>query len=296
MVASGFPSRLFVEVTTRCNLLCEMCVKQDGSGRIAEGDLPPQTFAALAPAFPHLESLVLNGIGEPLLHPRLEEFVARARALLPERATIGFQSNGMLLTEPRARALLDAGLDRICLSLDAVSRDGFRALRCGGELQGVAPAFANLTRAQGGRAGRDLKIGIEFVLLRGNIAELPAAIRWAGAAGASFAIVTQLRRRKASQAVGRRLAAGARHRRHLERSRVPVLQGTRARLPLPVLLRLRLRALRLRRGGGLRTGLLSRAGALRGLPLVHRALPLPDLSALRNGGSDSRRQSRFHQE
>ena len=169
-----------------------MCVKQDGSGGIAEGSMSPQLFAALTPAFPHLDSLVLNGIGEPLLHPHLEKFIARARSFLPERATIGFQSNGMLLTGQRARSLVDAGLDRICLSLDAISHDGFRTLRCGGELQGVAAAFANLREASAHRSGRPLKIGIEFVLRRDNLTDLPGSIRWAGEAGASFAIVTQL--------------------------------------------------------------------------------------------------------
>jgi putative metalloenzyme radical SAM/SPASM domain maturase len=192
MAPMASPSRLFVEVTTCCNLRCDMCVKQNASGGIAEGSMEPQIFTALAPAFPHLESLVLNGIGEPLLHPSLEVFVAQARSLLPEQATVGFQSNGMLLTGPRARALVEAGLDRICLSVDAVSRDAFRALRCGGELQGVAAALANLDRARAGRPGRRLEIGIEFVLRRDNIAELPAAVRWAGAAGVNFAIVTQL--------------------------------------------------------------------------------------------------------
>ena len=175
MAPPASTSRLFVEVTTSCNLQCDMCVKQDGSGGIADGSMSPQTFDALAPAFPHLDSLVLNGIGEPLLHPQLEEFIARARPLLPGRATIGFQSNGMLLTEERARSLVAAGLDRICLSLDAASHESFRALRRGGELQGVAAALAHLGRARADRPGRELRIGIEFVLRRDNIAELPAA-------------------------------------------------------------------------------------------------------------------------
>ena len=192
MASTASPSRLFVEVTTRCNLQCDMCVKQDGGGGIAEGSMLPQVFAALAPAFPRLESLVLNGIGEPLLHPSLEEFVAQARSLLPERATVGFQSNGMLLTEQRARSLVEAGLDRICLSIDAATHESFRALRRGGELQGLAAALANLGRARAGRPGRRLEVGIEFVLRRDNLAELPAAVRWAGEAGAGFAIVTQL--------------------------------------------------------------------------------------------------------
>ena len=192
MPSRDHPSKLFVEVTTRCNLQCGMCVKQNGIGGIPEGSMSPETFERLAPAFPHLDSLVLNGIGESLLHPQLETFIARARLLLPEHAWIGFQSNGMALTEERAASLVDAGLDRICLSLDTVSDDSFRSIRSGGELQGIAAAFASLNKAKEEPSGRVLKIGIEFVLMRSNFADLPEAIRWAGRAGASFAIVTQL--------------------------------------------------------------------------------------------------------
>ena len=154
--------------------------------------MSPETFERLIPVFPHLDSLVLNGIGEPLLHPHLETFIARARSLLQEHAVVGFQSNGMLLNDQRAASLVDAGLDRICLSLDTVSDDSFRSIRTGGEMQGIVAAFASLNKAKSRRRGSDLKIGIEFVLMRDNLAELPEAVRWAGRAGASFAIVTQL--------------------------------------------------------------------------------------------------------
>jgi putative metalloenzyme radical SAM/SPASM domain maturase len=192
MAARAHPSKLFVELTTQCNLQCGMCVKQSGFGGISEGSMSPETFDALTPAFPHLDTLVLNGIGESLLHPQLEVFIKQARSLLPERATVGFQSNGMLLTDHGARSLVDAGLDRICLSLDTISDESFRSIRSGGELQGIAAAFASLNKAREGRRGRGLKIGIEFVLMRSNFADLPEAVCWAGRAGASFAIVTQL--------------------------------------------------------------------------------------------------------
>ena len=169
-----------------------MCVKQSGTGAVPDGTMSAETFERLAPALPHLDSLVLNGIGESLLHPHLETFIARARPVLPHHAWIGFQSNGMALTEERAASLVDAGLDRICISLDTVSDDSFRSIRKGGELRGIASAFSNLNRAKTRRRGRDLRIGIEFVLMRDNLADLPGAIRWAGKAGASFAIVTQL--------------------------------------------------------------------------------------------------------
>jgi putative metalloenzyme radical SAM/SPASM domain maturase len=169
-----------------------MCVKQNGMGGIPEGTMSPDTFERLAPAFPHLDSLVLNGIGEPLLHPQLEVFISRARTLLPEHAVVGFQTNGMALTDERAASLVEAGLDRICISLDTVSDDSFRAIRRGGEIGGIVAAFASLNKARAQHRGRALSIGIEFVLMRNNLADLPEAIRWAGRSGANFAIVTQL--------------------------------------------------------------------------------------------------------
>ena len=192
MAKNEHPAKLFVEVTTHCNLQCGMCVKQNGTGGIPEGSMSLETFEQLIPAFQNLETLVLNGIGEPLLHPRLEKFIARARTLLPESASIGFQSNGMALTYGRAMSLIEAGLDRICISLDTVSDSSFRSIRSGGNMQGIVAAFANLNKARTRRPGRDLSVGIEFVLMRDNVTDLPEAIRWAGRSGASFVLVTQL--------------------------------------------------------------------------------------------------------
>jgi putative metalloenzyme radical SAM/SPASM domain maturase len=185
------PTRLFVEATTRCNLRCRMCVKQTDDHAMEEGDLAEATFAALEPAFSGLESLVLSGIGEPLLHPGLEGFVERARAGMPEGAWVGFQSNGLLLDEARALRLARAGLDRVCLSLDAVTAGAFRRIREGGEVGAVERALSALGRVQA-RTGRRLDVGIEFVAMRDNVAELPEVLRWAAGRGATFAIVTQV--------------------------------------------------------------------------------------------------------
>ncbi|MCX5828080.1 MAG: radical SAM protein, partial [Deltaproteobacteria bacterium] len=66
-----YPTKLFVELTTRCNLQCPMCLKQRHDAEFLEGDISTDIFMTLLPALPTLEALVLNGIGEPLLHPRL---------------------------------------------------------------------------------------------------------------------------------------------------------------------------------------------------------------------------------
>ncbi len=186
------PSRLFVETTTRCTLGCRICTKRAPEDGVAQGDLSWETFAALEPAFSGLNALVLNGIGEPLLHRRLEELIRRAKARMPASGWVGFQSNGLLLDPFRALSLAEAGLDRICLSLDSASCATFRRLRGGGELAVVERALTRLASAKS-RSGRpDLRVGVEFVLMRDNLQDLPAALHWAGCRGASFALVTQI--------------------------------------------------------------------------------------------------------
>ena len=187
-----YPSKLYVETTTRCNLGCFMCVKQTCDHAIVEGDMSLATFSALEPAFPALNALILNGIGEPLLNQNLELFIRRARTLMPRESWIGFQSNGLLLNEGRAISLLEAGLDKICLSIDSVSPETFRKVRDGGELEDVSDAFSALAAAKLRTGRTDFQIGVEFVVMQNNLQELPAALAWAAGRGASFALVTHV--------------------------------------------------------------------------------------------------------
>lgn len=187
-----YPSKLFVETTTRCNLNCFMCVKQSGECCFEEGDIRPETFLRITPALKHAKVLILNGVGEPLLHPKLEYFVREARKHMPEGSWIGFQSNGLLLNGARAKSLLEAGLDCICLSIDSLEPERFREMRSGGEVTNIDSALNNLggARELHGRSG--FKIGIEFVVMRNNLKELPGAIEWAAKRGVSFVLVTHV--------------------------------------------------------------------------------------------------------
>jgi len=185
----SYPSKLYVETTTRCNLRCSMCVKQTQGACIPETDMDMDVFRAMAPAFPHLDGLILNGIGEPLLSRNLTEMIRTARQAMRPDAEIGFQSNGLLLTRNRARQLVDAGLDTICLSVDTVTED---SISHGGEDVGrVASAFAYLREASEA-SGRPLRIGVEFVLMRETAEALPRSLAWAAEQGAQFALVTHV--------------------------------------------------------------------------------------------------------
>jgi len=186
------PSRLFVEVTSRCNLRCPMCVKQSGLEDAREGDMLPETFAALEPAFPHLNALILNGIGEPLMHPRLEDAIRAGKRSMPAGSWVGFQTNGHLLTKTRGISLIEAGLDRLFLSVDSTSPDQFRTVREGGTLGHVERALDALAEAKKAHPGARLEVGAEFVIMRDNMRELPAIIAWLAQRGVTRLIVSHI--------------------------------------------------------------------------------------------------------
>jgi putative metalloenzyme radical SAM/SPASM domain maturase len=167
-------------------------MKQNGEKRCVDGDLASETFEALKPVMPRLDALVLNGVGEPLLNLQLEQFIRTARTLMPDHGWVGFQSNGLLLTDLRAVSLAEAGLDRICLSLDGATPETFRSVRAGGELASVDRALDAMAGAKTLCGHPELKVGVEYVVMRSNLRELPAALRWSAERGASFAIVSHM--------------------------------------------------------------------------------------------------------
>ncbi|WP_246198037.1 radical SAM/SPASM family putative metalloenzyme maturase [Solidesulfovibrio aerotolerans] len=188
----GHPSRLFVEVTSRCNLRCAFCVKQSGTAKSMDGDMLAGTFNALVPEFKHLHALVLNGIGEPLLHPLLEEFIQTGKRVMPAQSWVGFQTNEHLLDTARCSSLLAAGLDRIYLSVDSTSPELFKAVRGGGSLGHVERALAALAQAKKDHPGNTLEVGAEFVVMRDNVAELPAIIAWLAKRGVGRLVVSHV--------------------------------------------------------------------------------------------------------
>ena len=111
---------LRLSLTARCNLACPYC--------LPDGQEPPglltleQRFAVVAAAVAlGARSLRLTG-GEPLLHPDLEALIQAVQPLRRDGLReVALTSNGLLLTAQRARALRQAGLDRLTLSLDGTT-------------------------------------------------------------------------------------------------------------------------------------------------------------------------------
>ncbi len=132
----GRPLRdLRISVTDRCNLRCTYCMPAEIFGPnyafLPRAEiLSFEEIERLARIFVGLgvQKLRLTG-GEPLLRASLEELVARLSGISSE-VDIALTTNGTLLKN-KARALKDAGLKRVTVSLDALSDEKFAAVNGG---------------------------------------------------------------------------------------------------------------------------------------------------------------------
>ncbi len=188
---SACPSQLFLEITTRCNMRCAMCVKYAPESDIPEADMDWKTFASIESCLGHCRSVVLNGIGEPLLHPLLPDMVAFVRERLPDHGWVGFQTNGLLLTPQLAGRIVDAGVDTVCVSVDSLHPAPEAELHGGRSVDQLAKAMARLRQAAHGRA-RPLRLGVEFVFMRDTFDQLEDVVRWTAAQGGEYVLVSHV--------------------------------------------------------------------------------------------------------
>ena len=138
---------LRVSLTDRCNLRCQYCMPAEGLQWLRSEQLLSEAeltrLLALAVTRLGITSIRFTG-GEPLLYRGLEQVVSAAAALNP-RPEIALTTNGVGLAA-RAAGLVDAGLDRVNVSLDTVDRQRFAAItrrdRLAEVLDGLSAAAA----------------------------------------------------------------------------------------------------------------------------------------------------------
>lgn len=104
-----------LELTNHCNLKCSFCPTGNGLLARPKGFMEPEVFRRALQGAGPLEFMLLFQWGESLLHP---QFGPLAREAREHGARTLVTTNGTLLDERRTETLLDAGLDRITVSVD----------------------------------------------------------------------------------------------------------------------------------------------------------------------------------
>jgi len=183
-------AKLYIEPTTRCNLACRMCVRNTWTEPI--GEMRESSFQALLEglrAFDPLPRIVFSGFGEPLAHPRLAAMVAAVKALGANAEVV---TNGTLLTKELSADLLEAGLDRLWVSLDGAGPESYADVRAGASLPLVLENLSGFRHLSSHSPGARSEVGIVFVAMRRNIGDLPSVVRLGWRLGAWRFMVTNV--------------------------------------------------------------------------------------------------------
>src|SRR6202167_4533205 len=124
-VAEQPPVCLYLEVTNRCNLLCEICPRTFEELE-PPADMSWSLFTKIVDQVPDVARVVLHGGGEPMLVKNLPRMIR----YLKDRGTyVLFNTNGTLLQPKKFQALIDTGLDELRVSLDAADRASYLRVR-----------------------------------------------------------------------------------------------------------------------------------------------------------------------
>src|ERR1700684_3029151 len=108
-VADAPPVCLYLEVTNRCNLLCETCPRTFEDLE-PPADMSWELFTRIVDQVPNVARVVLHGVGEPMLVKALPRMI---RYLKDRGVYVLFNTNGTLLSAKKHRELIDTGLDEL---------------------------------------------------------------------------------------------------------------------------------------------------------------------------------------
>jgi radical SAM protein with 4Fe4S-binding SPASM domain len=169
------PTVIAWEATRACNLVCRHC----RADAVPTGDPAELTTAEVRALLEDVASFcrptfIVTG-GEPLMRPDVLE-LARYGSSLGLRMVMS--TNGTTLTREKVRAIKEAGIAALSVSIDgpdASSHDAFR---------GVPGAFAAAVRGMGLLREAGLPFQVNTTVTRHNVARLPELLELARQVGA----------------------------------------------------------------------------------------------------------------
>lgn len=160
--------KLYIEPTSNCNLNCSMCFRNTWIDE-EFADMPREIFRRVLETMPaSVETILFGGMGEPLSHP---EFIDMVREADATGKRVEMVTNVALLTPDVSQRLMEAGLYRLWVSIDAFSEQGYKNIRRKGNF-GIVRTNLNAFNRVKGELGAKTSLGVNFVAMKTNIEQL----------------------------------------------------------------------------------------------------------------------------
>lgn len=165
------PSFLEVEVTTRCPLKCIMC--EHTYWQEANRDMTFEEFKGIIDQFPKLKWIGLSGIGESFIN---NAFMKMLRYVKARNVFVELYDNFFLIDERIARELIEMGIDKIFISLDAATKETYEKIRVGSNFERVINNLRSFLRLKEQMKAHFPETAFHFIINSLNLQEIPQYI------------------------------------------------------------------------------------------------------------------------
>ncbi|HXB13027.1 MAG TPA: SPASM domain-containing protein [Bacteroidia bacterium] len=167
----GMPISASIEPTTSCNLRCPECPSGKREFTRNTGMLQEDFFKELIDELaPHLTYLTFYFQGEPYLNPKFLDMVKYASSKNIYTAT---STNAHYLTPENAKKTVEAGLDRLIISIDGTTQETYSNYRIGGQLSKVIQGAKNIVEAKKQLKSSTPYLIFQFLVTKANEHEIP---------------------------------------------------------------------------------------------------------------------------
>jgi radical SAM protein with 4Fe4S-binding SPASM domain len=185
------PRSVQIEPVGQCNLRCRMCPVQfrPGGQHGAPAFMQFDTFRSLLDQFDGMSELHLQGLGEPMLHPRFFDMVELAAS---RDIRVSTNTNMTVMTEEQAERCVTSGLHALHVSIDAADPQVYETVRVGAKLPLVLRNLRRVTAARAQLGEQTPRVSLVAVLMRSTLDGLPDLVSLAAGAGVSAMSVQQL--------------------------------------------------------------------------------------------------------
>jgi MoaA/NifB/PqqE/SkfB family radical SAM enzyme len=146
-------------------------------------------FIKLLPYLREVETIVLEGWGESLLHKNLSECIRLAKKEGPQ---VGFVTSGKGLTKDRVSELIQAGLDFVGFSIAGTTPETHDAIRVNSHLPEVLNAIRLFHEEKRRQGLLRPKMHLVFLMVKDNIQEVPSVPSFAKEAGIDEVVLTNI--------------------------------------------------------------------------------------------------------
>jgi len=180
---------LQIETSSICNFRCNSCPLSLPEYDRPQKHMSVEEFRRILDAYPTVEKIELQGLGEVFLNPCVMDIIREASG---RGLSVHTFSNASKIGRDTALAIVHAGLSVVNFSMDGADEPTFRKLRKGGTLERYKRCVTNLLEARAALGSETPAVGAMTVLSKRNYRQIPRMLAIAEELGVDTIIFTKI--------------------------------------------------------------------------------------------------------